>query len=100
MTTVRYSHLVPEHKLQALLKLSARLERRDIESTTENSVVSEELRQEIEPHLAPKLDKSRNVYLVRQGRDLKIASDIRRVDVARDGIEPPTRGFSVLCSTD
>ena len=21
-------------------------------------------------------------------------------DVARDGIEPPTRGFSVLCSTD
>ena len=22
------------------------------------------------------------------------------LDVARDGIEPPTRGFSVLCSTD
>jgi hypothetical protein len=23
-----------------------------------------------------------------------------KIKVARDGIEPPTRGFSVLCSTD
>jgi hypothetical protein len=92
--------VVPEHKLQALLKLSDRFESREIESSTERSVVSDELKEEIEENLAPELEQNRNVYLVRQGRGLKIASDIRKVNVARDGIEPPTRGFSVLCSTD
>jgi len=85
-----YSHLVPEHKLQALVKLGDRFESRE-QLTVEKSVVSDELKQEIEKDLDPKLDKNRNVYPVRQGRGLKIASDIRRLNVARDGIEPPTR---------
>jgi hypothetical protein len=37
---------------------------------------------------------------VRRGPGLKVVSDLKNSEVARDGIEPPTRGFSVLCSTD
>ena len=33
-------------------------------------------------------------------RELKIVRDVKRLNVARDGIEPPTRRFSVSCSTD
>jgi hypothetical protein len=98
--TVRYLHLVPEHKAQAVAKLGERFQNVKREADLQTSVVSPEVKEAIGEVLAPELAQNRNVFLVRQGRGLKIVSDIREVDVARDGIEPPTRGFSVLCSTD
>jgi hypothetical protein len=46
--------------------------------------------------VTPNLEQNRNVFLVRKGRGLKIVSDIERLGVARDRIELPTRGFSVI----
>jgi integrase len=98
--TLRYSHLVPEHKAQAVAKLGERFAGIKTESATEQATVSPELKEAINAVSPLNLEQNRNVFLVRQGRGLKILSDIRRLGVARDGIEPPTRGFSVLCSTD
>ena len=62
--------------------------------------MSPELKRAISEVLPSNLEQNRNVFLVRKGRGLKIVSDIEGVGVARDRIELPTRGFSVLCSTD
>jgi pyrimidine operon attenuation protein/uracil phosphoribosyltransferase len=65
------------------------------EIEAEEAAVSDEIKERNRSNISP------DVYLVGQGRrGLRIASDIKREVVARDGIEPPTRGFSVLCSTD
>ena len=42
----------------------------------------------------------RERFLSGDANNLKIIRDVKSLMVARDGIEPPTRGFSVLCSTD
>jgi integrase len=97
--TVRYSHLVQEHKAQAVARLGEKLHGKlTAESATET--VSPELKQAIGESLPPDLEQNRNVFLVRKGRGLKIASEIKELGMARDRIELPTRGFSVLCSTD
>src|SRR5262249_1105541 len=46
--------------------------------------------------LISNLEQNRNVFLVRKGRGLKIVSGHEGLDMARDRIELPTRGFSVL----
>lgn len=56
--TVRYSHLVPEHKLQALAKLGERLEGGKQESAAPTAVVSDELKDEIEKNLAQNWNKT------------------------------------------
>jgi site-specific DNA recombinase len=48
--------------------------------------------------LKPKQTPSGPIYEVSGGLDLLAGEDVMLV-VARDGIEPPTRGFSVRCST-
>src|SRR5262245_54927100 len=93
--TVRYSHLVPEHKAQAVAKLGERFNALESEPEAQSGVVSEELKQAIGEVLTPNLERSRNVFLVRKGRGLKIVSDLEGLDMARDRIELPTRGFSV-----
>ncbi len=98
--TVRYSHLVPEHKAQAVTKLSERFDGFKTESANQSAIVSPELKEAINAVLPLNLEQDRNVFLMRMGRGLKIVSDVKRLNVARDGIEPPTRRFSVSCSTD
>jgi site-specific recombinase XerD len=97
--TVRYSHLVQEHKAQAVARLGAKLHGNIAkeESITE---ISPELKQAINEALPTNLEQNRNVFLARKGRGLKIVNNIEELGVARDRIELPTRGFSVLCSTD
>jgi site-specific recombinase XerD len=95
--TVRYSHLVPEHKAQAVAKLGSRFARLKSDAKSQSSVVSPELKEAIG---ISNLEQTRNVFLVRKGRGLKIVNGLEGLDVARDRIELPTRGFSVLCSTD
>jgi predicted Zn-dependent peptidase len=48
--TVRYSHLAPEHKVQALLKLEERF--KNAETEAEKAVVSEEIRSAIDQNFA------------------------------------------------
>jgi len=45
--TVRYSHLVPEHKAQAVAKLGERFNALKTEPEAQSGVVSEELKQAI-----------------------------------------------------
>ena len=91
--TVRYSHLVPEHKAQAVTKLSERFDGFKTESANQSAIVSPELKEAINAVLPLNLEQDRNVFLMRMGRGLKIVSDVKRLNVARDGIEPPTRSF-------
>jgi integrase len=98
--TVRYSHLVKEHKAQAVAKLEPTFGSIKTAPDTASSVVSTELKEAINSVLPANLEQNRNIFLVRKGRGLKIISEIEKVEVARDRIELPTRGFSVLCSTD
>ena len=92
--TVRYSHLVQEHKAQALAKLSERIqaERNDSES----QVVSDELKQAINALLPLNLEQNRNIFLVRRGRGLGISSNIKVAMEAASGFEPLHRGFADL----
>src|SRR4030095_4327792 len=94
--TVRYSHLVQEHKAQAVARVGQKLHGKLArEESTE--IVSTELKQAIISEALPaELAQNRNVFLVRKGRGLKIASETKELGVARDRIELPTRGFSVL----
>jgi len=99
--TVRYSHLVQEHKAQAVARLAERLCATPLEGSAEStSMVSPELKEalgEIEPM---DLAQNRHISFERKGRGLKITRKGDGLGVARDRIELPTRGFSVLCSTD
>jgi integrase len=96
--TTRYAHLFQEHKAQAVTRLAQRFESKPASESA--SVVSPELKEAIGEVLPLDLAQSRHVSFVRKGRGLKVVSDLKSLEVARDGIEPPTRGFSVLCSTD
>jgi len=97
--TVRYSHPVPEHKANGVTKLSERFDGFKAQSANQSAVVSPELKEAINAVLPLSLVQNRKVFLMWMGRGLKIVSDVKRLNVARDGIEPPTRGFSVLTGT-
>jgi hypothetical protein len=58
--TVRYSHLVPEHKAQAVVKLGERF--KSMQNEPQTSVVSEELIQAIGGVLQSNLEQNRNVF--------------------------------------
>ena len=66
--TVRYSHLVPEHKAQAVAKLGERFNALESEPEAQSGVVSEELKQAIGEVLTPNLERSRNVFLCGKGK--------------------------------
>jgi integrase len=94
--TVRYSHLVQEHKAQAVARLGEKLHGKLATGDSSTGIVSPELKKAVGEFLPGELEQNRNVFLVRKGRGLKIAREIKELDVARDRIELPTRGFSVL----
>jgi hypothetical protein len=73
--TVRYSHLVPEHKAQAVTKLSERFEGFKKQQDAP-SVVSPELKVAINADSPLNLPQNRNVFLMRAGRGLKIVSNL------------------------
>jgi hypothetical protein len=60
--TVRYSHLVPEHKAQAVAKLEERFKVSVEEVRAQSAVVSPELKEAIGAVLTPKLEENRNVF--------------------------------------
>ena len=49
-----------------------------------------------EARLPPKLEQNRNIFLVRRGRGLGIANDIKEKMEAASGFEPLHRGFADL----
>jgi len=94
--TVRYSHLVPEHKAQAVAKLEERYKAAGQEAQAQGAVVSPELKEAIGAVLTPKLAQNRNVFLVRRGRGLGILNEIADNLEAASGFEPLHRGFADL----
>jgi integrase len=94
--TVRYSHLVPEHKAQAVAKLEERYKTAKEESQAQTAVVSPEMKEAIGAVLTPKLAQNRNVFLVRRGRGLGIVNEIAENMEAASGFEPLHRGFADL----
>jgi hypothetical protein len=93
--TVRYSHLVPEHKAE-VAKLQDRFKVLLEEAQTQSAVVSTELKEAIGDVLTPKLPQNRNNFLVRRGRGLGIVNEIKDNMEAASGFEPLHRGFADL----
>ena len=60
--TVRYSHLVPEHKAQAVTKLSERFDGFKSESAQKGEIVSPELKEAINAVSPLNLARNRNVF--------------------------------------
>jgi len=94
--TNRYTHLAQEHKAQAVAKLSERLQAEKTARESQTEAVSEELKQAINAVLTPKLEQNRNIFLVRRGRGLGIANEIKEKMEAASGFEPLHRGFADL----
>jgi len=94
--TNRYTHLAPEHKAQAVAKLSERMRGERTVTEAQTGVVSEELKQAINAVSPLKLEQNRNIFLVRRGRGLGIANDIKEKLEAASGFEPLHRGFADL----
>jgi hypothetical protein len=94
--TVRYSHLVPEHKAQAVAKLEERFKVSVEEVRAQSAVVSPELKEAIGAVLTPELAQNRNVFLVRTARGLGIVNEIKDNVEAASGFEPLHRGFADL----
>jgi hypothetical protein len=94
--TVRYSHLVPEHKAQAVAKLEERFKGSVEQTQAQSAVVSPELKEAINAVLPPKLEQNRNIFLVRRGRGLGIVNEIKDNMEAASGFEPLHRGFADL----
>jgi Phage integrase family len=94
--TNRYTHLAPEHKAQAVAKLSERMQGERTVTEAQTGVVSEELKQAINAVSPLKLEQNRNIFLVRRGRGLGIANDIKEKLEAASGFEPLHRGFADL----
>jgi hypothetical protein len=92
--TVRYSHLVSEHKAQAVMRLAERFKQ-----NSDSVIVSPELKEAIGEVQPMDLAQNRHIYFERKGRGLKTISKDERLKMARDGIEPPTRGFSDIRAT-
>jgi hypothetical protein len=94
--TNRYTHLAQEHKAQAVAKLSERMRGERTVTEAQTGVVSEELKQAINAVSPPKLEQNRNIFLVRRGRGLGIANEIKKKMEAASGFEPLHRGFADL----
>jgi hypothetical protein len=94
--TVRYSHLVPEHKAQAVAKLEERFKAPVEQTQAQSAVVSPELKEAINAVLPPKLEENRNIFLARRGRGLGIVNEIEDNMEAASGFEPLHRGFADL----
>ena len=60
--TVRYSHLVPEHKAQAVAKLGARFQSLKSRIESQAGLVSQELKEAIGTVSALNLAQNRNVF--------------------------------------
>jgi hypothetical protein len=58
--------------------------------------VSTDLKEAINAVLTPKLEQSRNIFLVRRGRGLGILNDSKPELEAASGFEPLHRGFADL----
>ena len=95
--TTRYAHLFQEHKAQALARLAERLGAAPVEASKESTaVVSPELKEALSEVQPLDLAQNRHISFKRKGRGLKITKKDEGLGVARDRIELPTRGFSVL----
>ncbi len=94
--TLRYAHLAPEHKAQAVAKLNERFQRVKGGTESQAGMVSQDLWEAIDSDSTPNLARSRNVYLLRRERGLGIAHDIKENVEAAGGFEPPHRGFADL----
>jgi integrase len=99
--TTRYAHLFQEHKAQAVARLAERLGTMPVGASTETAaIVSSELKEALSGVQSLDLAQNRPISFERKGRGLKITKKDKGLGMARDRIELPTRGFSVLCSTD
>jgi hypothetical protein len=58
--TLRYPHLIPEHKTQAVARLGERF--KADESKSQNEVVAPELKEAINAILTPKLEQNRRFF--------------------------------------
>jgi hypothetical protein len=58
--TLRYPHLIPEHKTQAVARLGERF--KADESKSQNEVVAPELKKAINAILTPKLEQNRRFF--------------------------------------
>ncbi len=94
--TLRYAHLASEHKAQAVAKLNERFQSVKGGTESQAGMVSQDLWEAIGSDSTPNLARSRNVYLVRRGRGLGIAHDIKEKVEAAGGFQPPHRGFADL----
>ena len=102
--TNRYAHLAQEHKAQAVAKLTERFEPQPGEAQAHPVTVSEESKQALRVAsgqainaVSPlNLEQNRNIFLVRRGRGLGIANDIKGKLEAASGFEPLHRGFADL----
>ncbi len=86
--TLRYSHLVPEHKAQAVAKLGDRFQGLKSGTESQTGIVSQEPKEAIGTVSTPNLAQNRNVFLTRQGRGLKIVNVDKGLEIARDRFEP------------
>ena len=91
--TTRYAHLFQEHKAQAVTRLAERFLASQAEM---QSVVSSEIKQALGALQRFDLAQNRNISFVRKGRGLRMLNEVKRLEVARDGIELPTRGFQFV----
>ncbi len=79
-----------------MAKLGAIFEGIKNQAENQGAIVSSKLKEAIGDFLQSDFEQNRNVFLIRKGRRLRIVSSLEGLDVARDRIELPTRGFSVL----
>jgi integrase len=95
--TTRYAHLYNEHKEKAVTRLDERLGsfKPDV-GTDERPTVSPELKEAVLAVQPLDLAQSRHNLNQAKRAGERNVNDIEGKNVARDGIEPPTRGFSVL----
>ncbi len=77
-------------------KLDDRFRGLKSETGSQAGTVSQELREVIGSVSDPNVIRSRNVFLLRKGRGLGIAKDIKENVEAAGGFEPPHRGFADL----
>jgi len=86
--TLRYSHLVPEHKAQAVAKLGDRFQGLKSGTESQTGIVSQEPKEAIGTVSNSNLAQNRNVFLRRQGRGLKIVNVDKGLEIASDRVEP------------
>ncbi len=67
-----------------------------LKTESQGGVVSSELKQSIGAVSPLNLEQNRNIFLVRRGRSLGIASEIKKDLEAASGFEPLHRGFADL----